>query len=228
MTKSKSFKPTIIGSDDHAPFHHEGRLEFYAKMKREYKGADFVHAGDLFDFHAMSRHQTEVDADSPEVEYDKALSFVKDLVKIFPKGTLVLGNHDLIPQRQMKTLGLTTRLLKNCNELYGLPKGWKVESLYHVLPCGVLVEHGIQSGGLYGCFRTALKKRSSFVQGHAHSQAMYKPTANHVSTIFGLNVGCGCNDGALAMRYGKYNTEKGVLGCGVVHSAEQAELRLMV
>ena len=228
MGKRNSTQPTIIGSDDHAPFQHEARLDFYATVKRRYPKADFVHAGDLFDFHAMSRHQTEVDACSPEEEYEEARSFVKALTKIFPKGNIVLGNHDMIPQRQLASLGMPSVLLKNPNELYGLPKGWNVHPLYYVIEeKNTLVEHGIGSGGMYGCFRTALKKRGSFVQGHTHAHAMVKYAANHASTIFGMNVGCGCDDKALAMRYGKYHPDKGVLACGVVHSEKQAELILM-
>lgn len=216
-------KPVIIGSDDHAPFHHEARLEFYASVKRANKGASFVHAGDLIDFHAMSRHPTEIDAPNAEEEYTEALKFTKDLAKIFPKGNLVLGNHDLIPQRQMKSLGLTDRLLKNLNDIYGLPKGWNIHLRYYVLPeSGVLVEHGIKSGGMYGCFRTAQKKRCSFVQGHTHAHAMVKYGTNHSDTIFGMNVGCGCSDGALAMRYSEYSTDKGVLACGLVCASDEA------
>lgn len=221
--------PFLIGSDDHAPFNHPGRLEFYAELKRMYPKAPFVHLGDLFDFHAMSRHQTEVDADSPEEEYKKATEFVKGLTKIWPKGTLILGNHDLIPQRQMASIGLTPTILKASHDLYGLPKSWRIEPLFYVLPgINVLCEHGIGSGGKYGCFSTAVAKRCSFVQGHTHSEAMFKYATNYKDTIFGMNVGCGCDDAALAMRYAKYNTRKGVLAAGVVHSSSQAELIMMV
>lgn len=219
------YKPIIIGSDDHAPFHHAGRLDFYAKLKKENRGSRFVHAGDLIDFHAMSRHQTEIDAPNAEIEYVNALTFVKGLVKIFPKGDLVLGNHDMIPQRQMKSMGLTTNLLKNLNELYGLPKGWNIHLRYYVIPeFNVLVEHGIKSGGMYGCFRTAQKKRCSFVQGHTHAHAMVKYGTNYKDTIFGMNVGCGCDDSALAMRYSEYSVDKGVLACGIVNSSSNAHV----
>lgn len=220
--------PVIIGSDDHAPFNHEGRLEFYASLKRMNPKASFVHAGDLFDFHAMSRHQTEVDADNPEVEYRRALEFVKGLVKVFPSGVLVLGNHDQIPQRQMTSIGLTPMLLKESRELYGLPKTWRVEPLYYVIkPWNVLVEHGVGSSGKLGCATTALAKRCSYVQGHTHAQACVKYMTNYADTIFGMNVGCGCNEGALAMRYAKHNVHKGVLGAGVVFGPDSAHFVTM-
>ena len=38
-----------------------------------------------------------------------------------------------------------------------------------------------------------------------------------------MNTGCLCDDSSLAMRYGKYAKEKGVLGCGVVYSGEYAQ-----
>ena len=224
-----SCKPTIIGSDDHAPFNVPERLDFYAWVQKKHPGSSFVHAGDLFDFHAMSRHDTEIDADNPDEEYRKAIEFVKGLTKIFPKGTLVLGNHDLIPQRQMVSIGLTPRILKDPRELYGLPKTWEVKPLFHVIPgMNVLVEHGVGSGGKYGCVNTATSKRCSFVQGHTHSNAMIKYMTNYKDTIFAMNVGCGCDDAALAMRYAKYDTSKGVLACGVVASQSEAYLIPMV
>jgi hypothetical protein len=174
----------------------------------------------------MSRHISEADADGAKKEYVKAREFVSELAKVFPNGDLVLGNHDLIPQRQMKELGLLTGLLRADHDLYNLPKSWNIHQHYHVIePFDVLVEHGIGSAGKYGCANTAKEKRCSYVQGHVHSAAAVIYSTNYKSTIFGMNVGCLVDSGALAFRYGKYSTRKGVLGCGIVYSGSHAEFR---
>ena len=220
-------KPVLIIPDLHAPYNHSQAIPFL-KWVYEVRGCRkrVVGTGDIMDFHSMSRHVHETDASSPTLEYRKALEFTAEFCEAFPEGDLVLGNHDLIPQRQMKEIGLPSSLLVSHNSLYGMSDGWKIHPLYHVIdPDGwdVLVEHGIGSGGKYGCANTAKEKRCSYVQGHTHSAAAVIYSTNHESTIFGMNVGCLVDSDSLAMRYGKYGTRKGVLGCGVVYSGSHAE-----
>lgn len=223
--QTRGASPILILPDLHAPYHHPDALEFLAWVHETRGCADrVVSVGDLYDFHSMSRHISETDAMNAEKEYAKAMEFVSDLTDLFPEGDLVLGNHDLIPQRQMKELGLISTLLKESNEMYGLPEGWSIHPHYHVIePFDVLVEHGMGSSGKYGCSNTAINKRCSYVQGHTHSAAAVIYHQNHNSLIFGMNVGCLVDSSSLAMRYGKYGTRKGVLGCGVVYSGEHAE-----
>jgi hypothetical protein len=160
---------------------------------------------------------------SGDSEYFYAMNFTRELNNIFPRGTLVLGNHCQIPQRQMASIGLSPSLLKSDNELYGLGKGWQIKPLYHtIFDGGVLIEHGVGSGGMYGAINTAIAKRSSFVQGHIHAHAMVKYSQNYRDKIFGMNTGCLVDDSSLAMQYGRYNKYKGVLGCGVVVGPEEA------
>lgn len=222
MTKKRT--SVLVFSDTHAPYHHKGALEFLRDTYKKYHCGSVVCAGDLFDHHAMSRHTTEVDSPSPVEELMKALEFSKALNKIFPRGVLVEGNHDRIPERQLKELRIPTQILKDPNDLYGLNKGWKIEPLYHTFFNGeVLVEHGVGSGGMYGCINSAIAKRCSYVQGHTHAYAMVALRSNFRNTIFGMNCGCLFDSASLAARYGIYNKWKGVLGCGVVHSPSDAQ-----
>lgn len=224
LIKKKKAKPTLVCGDFHAPYNYSLAIQFLLQVQRDYEcKEEIIVDGDFFDFHAMSRFTSEPDSPSPDEEYDKAIAFAKKFGKAFPKGVLVLGNHDLIPQRQLKELHLSEKLLKSPNELYGLPPGWQVERLKHVIHDGkVLIEHGVGSDGVNGALNTAIYKRTSFIQGHAHAEAGCRYSANHNSLIFGLNTGCLCDNGALAMRYAAYAKKKGVLGCGVVYSASHA------
>jgi hypothetical protein len=224
-------RPMCIHPDIHAPYSHPDTIEFL-KWVQEWRGCQerVVNVGDLLDFHAQSRFTSEIDAHNAVEEYKKALAFVADYSKAFPLGDMVLGNHDAIPQRAMKELGLLPSMLKDSNELYGLPEGWNIHPLYYVIdPDGwnVLVEHGIGSGGRYGCANTAKEKRCSYVMGHVHSAAAVIYSTNHNSTIFGMNVGCLVDSGSLAMRYGKYGIKKGVISCGVVYGGSHAEVITM-
>lgn len=224
-------RPILITPDLHAPYHHPDAIEFLSWV-HEWRGCQprVKNTGDLLDFHSMSRFTTEVDAPNAEVEYQRAMDFVAEYTYAFPEGDIVLGNHDQIPQRQMKDIGLSTGILKQDNELYGLPRGWNIHPLYHVIKpdsWNVLMEHGIGSGGKYGCCNTAKEKRCSYVQGHTHSAAAVIYSTNHEGTIFGMNVGCCVDSSSLAMRYGKYGIKKGVISCGVVYSGSHAEVITM-
>lgn len=224
IIKSKKAKPILVCGDHHAPYVHRWSIQFLKQVREDYECQEvIIMDGDFFDFHAMSRFTTEPDSPSPDAEYEAALEYASRFTKEFPEGVLVLGNHDLIPQRQLKELHLSEKILKSPNDLYGLPKGWKIERLAHVLMDGkVLVEHGIGSEGVNGALNTAVFKRSSFIQGHCHAEAGCRYSANHDSLIFGLNTGCLCDNTALAMRYAAYAKKKGVLGCGVVYSPSHA------
>lgn len=217
--------PVLIMPDIHAPYHHPDTIEFL-QWVHSHRGCRerVVNVGDLMDFHAMSRHPTETDALSPKEEYARAKEFVAELTEVFPYGDLVLGNHDQIPQRQCGSINVSTDVLKDDHELYNLPDGWNIHPHYHVIEdFDVLVEHGINSSGKYGCANTRDAKRTSYVQGHIHSAAGVLYSSNHVETLFGMNVGCLVDSGSLAMRYGKYSARKGCLGCGVVYSGSHAE-----
>jgi len=220
-------KPVLVLPDLHAPYNHPQALEFLQWVHTERGCRERVASvGDIWDFHSMSFHKNEPDAMSPEEEYDKILEFSAELAGVFPQGDVVLGNHCDIPKRKMVDAGLAPSMLRTPNELYGLPDSWTVHPMYYVLEPNswdVLVEHGVGSGGKYGCANTAKDKRSSYVQGHTHSNAAVIYSTNHNSTIFGMNVGCLVDSSSLAMRYGKYTTRKGVLGCGVVYNGSHAE-----
>ncbi len=220
-------RPVLIVPDLHAPYHHPDTIEFL-KWVQEWRGCRerIVSVGDMWDFHSMSFHKSEPDALSPEDEYEAIKNFSAEFTSHFPYGDIVLGNHCDIPKRQMVDNGLAPSMLRDNNELYGLPDTWNIHPMYYVIdPDGwdVLVEHGCGSGGMYGCANSAKKKRCSYVQGHTHSNAAVIYNTNHNNTQFGMNVGALIDSSSYAMRYGKHFTSKCNLGCGVVYSGSHAE-----
>jgi hypothetical protein len=217
--------PVLIISDTHIPYNNPDMIPFLQWVHKSKGCRDrVVHIGDLMDFHSMSFHKTEPDALSPEEEYQRAKDIVAELCEAFPCGELIEGNHDKIGKRKMVDATLAPSMLKENNALYGLPDGWNVHELYYVIPeWDVLCEHGMGSAGKMGCLNTAILKRCSYCQGHSHSAAAVMYSSNYNSTIFGLNVGWLGDEGSLAVRYAKYFTKKGVLGCGVVYSGSYAE-----
>lgn len=213
-------KPYLIIPDLHAPYQHKDSIKFLKEVHKKYGcNSTIIQIGDLFDFNAISHYAKELDAPTAKDEYQKALLFSKELTKAFPKGVLVLGNHDCRVKAQLKEIGMPIELVKSYNDLLGLPKGWVVKPLCHIIKeFDVLCEHGNNSTGSMGALTTAIYKRTSYVQGHAHSAGGCLYSANHRSLIFGLNVGCLVDNTSIGMAYGEYLRKKGTLGCGVVFS----------
>jgi predicted phosphodiesterase len=217
-------RPEVVGviSDTHFPFVHPNYIHFLKDTFKQYAVTRIVHIGDLCDNHAISRHLTETDADGALTEYGQAIKCVREYVEAFKKYqiTLTVGNHCLIPERQAATLGIPKVFLKGMRELWQLPDNWDI--CEKKIINGVLYEHGINWLGKHGALDKAINARMSCVIGHSHSFAGCNYQSNSESLIFGLNVGCGVDIDAYAMRYGKYNKNREVLGCGIVFDSANA------
>ena len=209
----------VIG-DTHFPFAHSNYIHFLEDTFNKYRVDRIVHVGDLVDHHAISRFQTEVDAFSATTEFELAQKDVSIYTRTFKNVDVLLGNHDLIPQRQCATLGIIPQFLKGFKELWQLPKGWNVHEQLEIN--NVMYEHGIGFSGSNAALNKAINSMQSCVIGHVHSfgGCLYKSNSKHL--IFGLNVGCGIDIDKYAFRYGKYNKNRETLGCGIVFNDSNA------
>ena len=214
-------KPIGVFSDTHIPFNHPNYLRFILDTFAKYDVGMVICLGDLVDNHAISRHQTETRAKSPYDELDMSIAEVKKFTAALPNAVVCLGNHDLIATRQAATLGIGERFLKTFHEIYEVPDTWILKE--ELLLDGVLYKHGINCGGKDGAYNAALKERTSVVIGHSHAYAGCKYAANKRDIVFGMNVGCGIDVDAYAFEYGKHASDRPILGCGIVYSADRAE-----
>ena len=221
VRKKMSDKPIGVFSDTHTPFNHPNYLQFCVDTFKQYGVGRVVCNGDLVDFHALSRHQTETNAKSACDELEMTIEGVRAFTKAFPKVDMILGNHDLIYTRQAATLGIDKRFMKSFTELFELPKGWKIHD-DEVIIDNVLYKHGINCTGKNGAINTAIQERISTVMGHSHSFGGCQYSANPRDIIFGLNVGCGIDVAAYAFAYGKHSKYRPTLGCGIVFNDSSA------
>lgn len=213
----------VIGfiTDTHLPAEVDGYLEWVIDMFVQRGVNCIIHGGDLFDFHAASRHLTEDDAHTQDDELDLVSYKLKPWVEAFPYMKIIEGNHDLIPRRQAKSIGLSGRFIKSYHELFGLPDTWSFHE--KLVINGVKFIHGDESGGMYGAINTALADGGSVAQGHTHAYGGILYRASDRRLLFGLNGGCGCDTKSYAMRYGAKNKFKGTVGCSVIYNRTYAE-----
>lgn len=214
-------KPIGVFSDPHIPFNHPNYLQFCIDTFKKHGVGQVVCCGDLVDNHALSRFDKEPCAKGAYDELDMSITEVAKFVKAFPKVKMLKGNHDDIPIRQAKTVGIGERYLKSYSELLHIPKTWEIAD--EIIINDVLYKHGINCLGKDGAINSAIQERMSTVIGHSHAFAGCKYSANKRDIIFGMNVGCGIDIDAYAFAYGKYDKNRPILGCGIVYSSERAE-----
>ena len=204
-----------IIADTHIPYELDGYLEFCQETFESWGVDTVVHIGDLVDNHSLSFHDSEPMLHNIHGEYEAARLRLQDWYEAFPELTLILGNHDRIPTRQLRKLGMEpTIYMKPMEELLDMPIGWKIEEQTEI--DGVLYHHGETANGVNGFRNDAKQRMQCTVSGHNHSNFGVSYTASDRELVFGMAVGCGVNHTHLAFAYGKHFKNKPIIGCGVV------------
>lgn len=216
-------KDSIVGvfGDNHEPACHPRFFDFVRDTFKAHGVNQVVCLGDLVDHHFISRHISEPDALSPVDELELAIDNLKKWTEEFPNVKCCIGNHDAIPVRQAKELGIPKEFIRLLNDVYKLPAGWEWRQSWEI--DGVLYEHGLGATGMYGFKNLALAYRQSVVVGHTHSNAGVLYVASPKDIIFGANAGCGVDAASYAMRYGSSYKFKPTIGCVIVKNGKEAQ-----
>ena len=208
----------IIG-DTHLPYELDGYLEFCQETFDRHGVDTVIHIGDMFDNHSLSFHDSEPMLHNVMGEYESAFERAQDWYEAFPEATLIMGNHDRIPARQLRKLGMEPSIyMRPIEELFGMPPGWSVAD--SVVIDNVLYHHGETSGGINGFRKDAETRMRCTVSGHNHSNAGISATATDQELVWGLAVGCGVNQKHMAFAYSKNFAKKPIVACGVVIEGE--------
>ena len=208
----------VIG-DTHLPYEKEGYLEFCQETFEAWDVDTIVHIGDMFDNHSLSFHDSEPNLHNVFGEYESAFERAKEWYDAFPTATLIMGNHDRIPMRQLKKLGMEpTIFMKPFEELMGMPSGWTCED--SIVIDDVLYHHGETATGVNGFRKDCETRMLCTVSGHNHSNAGISATATDQELVWGMAVGCGVDHAHMAFAYGKHFAKKPIIACGVVIDGE--------
>ena len=206
----------IIG-DTHLPYELDGYLEFCQETFEKWGVNRVVHIGDFVDNHSLSFHDSEPTLHNVMGEYESAFERAQDWYEAFPEATLIMGNHDRIPARQLRKLGMEpTIYMRPIEELLGMP--WDVVDQIEI--DGVQYHHGETAGGINGFRKDAEQRMRCTVSGHNHSNAGVSATATDQELVWGLAVGCGVNQKHMAFAYGRNFAKKPIISCGVVIDGE--------
>lgn len=209
-----SYTVGVIG-DTHIPYELDGYLEFCKETFAAWGVNRVVHIGDLIDHHSLSFHDSEPTLMNANGELEHAIQRLKPWYKAFPDLQICGGNHDLIPARQLKKIGMDSeRWMRPLSEVYNFPKGWELVDTLSI--DGVLYHHGYTANGVNGFRNDAIKRMCRTVSGHCHGNAGVSATASQHRLIWGMAVGCGVDVDSMAMVYGKHFLQKPIISCGIV------------
>ncbi len=208
----------IIG-DTHIPYCLDGYMEFCLETFEAWECDTFIHIGDLIDHHALSFHDSEPLLKGVQGELEDARVELQPWYDAFPELLVTNGNHDLIPARQLKKVGIEAEVwMRPLEEVYHMPPGWKIVDTTEI--DGVLYHHGYTANGANGFRNDAIKRMCRTVTGHAHGNCGISATASEHRLVWGMAVGCGVDVKSMAMVYGKHFLQKPIIGCGVVIDGE--------
>ena len=204
----------VIG-DTHIPYELPKYLSFCRKVFKAHGVQKVIHIGDLVDHHALSFHDNEPTLKGAQGEMIDARERLKPWYRAFPKLTLIMGNHDKIPARQLTKIGMDSEVwMRPLDEVYSMPKGWVLRQEVEIDE--VLYHHGDTALGVNGYRNDSIARMQSTVTGHAHSNSGIAYTASAEKRIFGMAVGCGIDHTAMAFVYGRNFKLKPIISCGVV------------
>lgn len=216
----------------HYPVMREGFIDFLLDIKKRWNCNRVVHCGDLVDLHSITYHEADPSLYSPGAELELAVDQMKEgIYKAFKKLDIIAGNHDMRIHRKATSCGLPYRVLQNLANIYETPKGWNWHQQYSDVDIdGVLYRHGDKGrGGERPAVLNAINMHRSVVQGHFH-HALFTNwlPPNQDRLIFGMQVGCGLDGNAAAMKYGEKFNHKPALGCGIIIDGIHAYVERMV
>lgn len=200
----------LVVGDIHEPFSHPDYLDFCLSVYDKHNCDTVIFIGDVVDEHALSAWDSDPDGYSAGHEANKAQEALQKWYNAFPDAYVCIGNHDDRPMRRAFKSGIPKRYVRSFEEIWGSPAGWKWGLSW--VSDGITYEHGVTSG-VHAAYNRALKMGKSIVQGHTHINPGVKYLAPN---WYALNVGCGLDESAYAMAYGKQYNGQIVLGCGVV------------
>jgi predicted phosphodiesterase len=216
MSKKK-FNKILVLPDMHLPWANWSALEQAHRWYKSHKPDLVICLGDITDQKIWSRWPKDTDDASPSDEFLAAERGLKRLHKMFPKMTILRGNHDVRILAKAIEGGIPAQMFKDVDEVFNY-KGWtwvpQNEKLVVQTTRGpILFVHGDEQGG------TPVQKSRilgmSLIQGHSHKVSIgYTSTLN--GTVFGAEMGCIMDTNSKAAKYAAANPVGVTVGFGVV------------
>ena len=203
--------------DIHLPCPDWVALRQAAKFNKKFKAQLVITTGDLVDAKAWSRYSKDPDDLSPADEWEATVKAAKRLAKLFPKLSIIMGNHEARIASKATEASLPPQLIKGVHEALDI-KGWKwhlssTPLVVNTTTNSFMVIHGDEMGGTAA--QKAARLGMNLIQGHTHHASInYINTFNH--SIWSMDVGCMASLSSRAMKYAAKNPTSCFVGYGYI------------
>lgn len=200
--------------DPHCPYQHKNFFVDIARLMRYFKPNVVVVMGDMVDFHGISRHDPDPEADDAKTELEKAQKYVNKLVKILGRIPVkyCIGNHDNRIEKKAAQNHIPKAFLKSFRELFNLPKNWDIADVHTI--GDISFTHG--QSNLRG--KTALAYGMNVVQGHYHSMLEISYHQTPTRLIWSVFAGSGADPKSLALAYAQNSLNKDAYGFTLIEN----------
>ena len=217
---------TLIISDTHFPYEHQDMFKFLKKLHKKYNFKIIKHTGDMVDNHNSSYHEIEYGTLSPKEEHLAAKKAVQKLYKMFPKMTVIIGNHGSMSYRKAKTAGIPEDHLKSYNDMYGVKWNWTDKDYFKVDNNGsCLLVHSMGANTL----SNSRNHSHHSIQGHHHGRFGIEYFGDTEVLRWSMTVGCLIDPHAPAFNYGsKATLNRPIIGCGGIIDNEPRLFRMQL
>ena len=195
----------LVLPDLHVPYTNMDYIKEAYAFNKKYKADIVVQLGDFFDFYNLSSYAKSTDADSAREELEAARKQVKIIAKMFPKMTILKGNHEDRLNRRANEAGIPPAYVRTAFEVVDAPSGWNyIDKEPYIEIDGVIYTHGFLSNP---------KQHSEYfnapcVIGHLHQSMGVTYTARQDSMIYAMCLGFMADMKSMVFQYGalkKYN-----------------------
>jgi predicted phosphodiesterase len=213
----KKYHKILVLPDMHAPWVNMKALKQAHQWYKSHKPDLVVCLGDITDQKIWSRWPKDVDDASPTDEFLAAKKCLEQVYKMFPKMTIIRGNHDTRILSKAIEAGLPSQMFNDIDAVFNF-KGWtwvpqNDKLIINTNRGPILFVHGDEQGG------TVVQKSRilgmSVIQGHTHKVSITYTTTLK-GTIFGAEMGCIMDTQSKAAKYAAANPVGSSVGFGVV------------
>lgn len=165
----------LFKGDIHFPYEDKNLNKFLKRIEKKYNVKHIIDLGDLFDNSSMSYHEKETDQYSVRKEFQESYKKIQKHFSLYKgkwKITLV-GNHDKLPNRKLKTIGIDSIYLKNTNDLFNINLEYLNEYLFYYdfqgLETWLIACKHDWTNREKNFILNKFKMPTMFVSGHKHS-----------------------------------------------------------
>lgn len=202
----------LVISDTHFPYEHPDTFKFLEALAWAYDVKEIKHVGDMVDNHTGSFHEIEYGTLSPKDEHELAKKKVQQLASIFPKMTMIIGNHGAMSYRKAKAAGIPEDHLKSYNDMYDVNFKWVDKEYFKIDKYSdCLLVHTMGANTL----SNARNHSHCSIQGHHHGKFGIEYFGDTNMLRWSMTVGCLIDTSHPAFGYGaKATLNRPIIGCG--------------